>query len=118
MLKKIFFTKPGLHQNCHELENQLISRIKMAREKADKVIVVYGGKFCYVNVDAPTRTMQKLLEEQGPGIGRVQGHPLHGHACRRDDPGKNCSGNGRRRKSLVDDARLAGIPLPGLRRVG
>jgi len=31
----------------------------MAKEKADKVIVVYGGKFCYVNVDEPTRTMQK-----------------------------------------------------------
>ena len=68
----IFYTKPGLHQNCHELENQLISRIKMAREKVDKVIVIYGGKFCYVNVDEPTRTMQKLIDEQGPGIGRVQ----------------------------------------------
>ncbi|EFK08676.1 conserved hypothetical protein [delta proteobacterium NaphS2] len=68
----IFFTKPGLHQNCHELENQLVSRIKMAKEKVDKVIVIYGGKFCYVNVDAPTRTMQKLIDEQGAGIGRVQ----------------------------------------------
>ena len=68
----IFFTKPGLHQNCNELENQLISRIKMAKEKVDKVIVVYGGKFCYVNVDEPTRTMQKLIDEQGSGIGRVQ----------------------------------------------
>ena len=70
--QKIYYTKPGLHQNCQELENQLISRIKMAREKVDKVIVVYGGKFCYVNVDDPTRTMQKLMEEQGAGIGRVQ----------------------------------------------
>ena len=68
----LFYTKPGLHQNCHELENQLVSRIKTAREKLDKVIVVYGGKFCYVNVDEPTRTMQKLIEEQGTGIGRVQ----------------------------------------------
>ena len=71
-VQKIYYTKPGLHQNCHELENQLISRIKMAREKANKVIVVYGGKFCYVNVDEPTRTMQKLIGEQGAGIGRVQ----------------------------------------------
>ena len=70
--QKIYYTKPGLHQNCHELENQLIGRIAMAKEKADKVIVVYGGKFCYVNVDAPTRTMQKVIEEQGPGVGRVQ----------------------------------------------
>ncbi|HKI49246.1 MAG TPA: hypothetical protein VKA69_07955, partial [Desulfobacteria bacterium] len=52
----IFYTKPGLHQNCHELENQLVSRIKMAKEKVEKVIVIYGGKFCYVNVDEPTRT--------------------------------------------------------------
>ena len=69
---KIYYTKPGLHQNCNELENQLVSRIEMAREKVDKVIVVYGGKFCYVNVDQPTRTMQKMLSELGPGIGRVQ----------------------------------------------
>ncbi len=70
--QKIYYTKPGLHQNCHELETQLIERITMAKEKADKVIVVYGGKFCYVNVDEPTRTMQKIIEEQGPGVGRVQ----------------------------------------------
>ena len=70
--QKIYYTKPGLHQNCHELERQLIQRINMAKEKADKVIVVYGGKFCYVNVDIPTRTMQKIIEEQGPRVGRVQ----------------------------------------------
>ena len=70
--QKIYYTKPGLHQNCHELESQLIQRINMAKEKADKVIVVYGGKFCYVNVDIPTRTMQKIIEEQGPRVGRVQ----------------------------------------------
>jgi len=70
--QKIYYTKPGLHQNCHELEKQLIQRITMAKEKTDKVIVVYGGKFCYVNVDEPTRSMQKIIEEQGPGVGRVQ----------------------------------------------
>ncbi len=70
--QKIYYTKPGLHQNCHELERQLIQRINMAKEKVDKVIVVYGGKFCYVNVDIPTRTMQKVIEEQGPRVGRVQ----------------------------------------------
>ena len=70
--QKIYYTKPGLHQDCHELERQLIQRINMAKEKADKVIVVYGGKFCYVNVDIPTRTMQKIIEEQGPRVGRVQ----------------------------------------------
>lgn len=70
--QKIYYTKPGLHQDCHELERQLIQRINMAKEKTNKVIVVYGGKFCYVNVDIPTRTMQKIIEEQGPGVGRVQ----------------------------------------------
>lgn len=70
--QKIYYTKPGLHQNCHELEKQLMERITMAKEKTDKVIVVYGGKFCYVNVDEPTRTMQKIIEEQGPGVGRVE----------------------------------------------
>ena len=70
--QKIYYTKPGLHQNCHELEKQLIERITMAKEKTDKIIVVYGGKFCYVNVDEPTRTMQKIIEEQGPGVGRVE----------------------------------------------
>ncbi|MBL7226111.1 MAG: DUF1638 domain-containing protein [Desulfobacteraceae bacterium] len=70
--QKIYYTKPGLHQDCHELEKQLIQRIIMAKEKTDKVIVVYGGTFCYVNVDEPTRTMQKIIEEQGSGVGRVQ----------------------------------------------
>ena len=70
--QKIYYTKPGLHQDCHELEKQLIQRIIRAKEKTDKVIVVYGGKFCYVNVDEPTRSMQKIIEEQGPGVGRVQ----------------------------------------------
>ena len=34
--QKIYYTKPGLHQNCRELENQLVSRIKMARETVEK----------------------------------------------------------------------------------
>ena len=70
--QKIYYPKPGLHQDCHELEKQLLQRIIMAKEKTGKVIVVYGGKFCYVNVDEPTRSMQKIIEEQGPDVGRVQ----------------------------------------------
>jgi hypothetical protein len=46
-------------------------RIAAAKEKADKVLVVYGGKFCYVNADAPTRTMQKIIAEQGPNVARI-----------------------------------------------
>ena len=68
----IFYTTPGLHQDIPELERQLINRINKAREKADKVLVVYGGKFCYVNVDEPTRLMQNIIEEQGSGVARIQ----------------------------------------------
>jgi hypothetical protein len=70
--KQILYTTPGLHEDPRELEHQLLSRIGKAREKADKVIVVYGGKFCYVNADEPTRTMKRIIEEQGPTVGRIQ----------------------------------------------
>lgn len=68
----IFYTTPGLHQDIPELERQLLSRIRKAEEKRDKVLVVYGGKFCYVNVDEPTRLMQAIIEEQGSGVTRIQ----------------------------------------------
>ena len=68
----IFYTVPGLHQDIHELERQLIARIAKAREHVDRVLVVYGGKFCYVNADEPLRTMQKIIEEQGKGVARIQ----------------------------------------------
>jgi len=67
----LYYTTPGLHQVIPELERQLVSRIKKAREKVDKVLVVYGGKFCYVSVDEPTRRMQTVIEEQGDGISRI-----------------------------------------------
>lgn len=67
----LFFTTPGLHEDIHELERQLLERIRRAREAADKVLVVYGGKFCYVNADDPTRTMQQIISEQGAGVGRI-----------------------------------------------
>ncbi len=67
----LLFTAPGLHQVPGELERQLISRIGQAKEKAPKVLVVFGGKFCYVNVDAPTRTMRAIIEEQGPNVARI-----------------------------------------------
>jgi hypothetical protein len=67
----LFFTTPGLHEDIHELENQLLDRIARAREKAGKVLVVYGGKFCYVNADEPTRTMQKIIAEQGANVARI-----------------------------------------------
>ncbi len=68
----LIFTTPGLHENPRELEHQLIQRIIQAKEKADKVIVVYGGKFCYVNANEPMRTMKKIIEEQGPHVARIE----------------------------------------------
>ncbi len=68
----LYFTTPGLHQNVNELERQLIEKIQKAKEKTEKVIVVYGGKFCYVNVDDPLRTMQTIIDEQGAGVVRIK----------------------------------------------
>jgi hypothetical protein len=68
----LMFTTPGLHEDPRELERQLIQRINQAKEKADKVLVVYGGKFCYVNAHEPMRTMRKIIEEQGPRVTRIE----------------------------------------------
>ncbi|WP_028321909.1 DUF1638 domain-containing protein [Desulfatiglans anilini] len=68
----LFYTTPGLHEDCKELERQLVDRIQRAKEKADKVLVVYGGKFCYVNADNPTRTMRTIISEQGEGVARIE----------------------------------------------
>ncbi|MBN1849423.1 MAG: DUF1638 domain-containing protein [Deltaproteobacteria bacterium] len=68
----LMFTTPGLHEDPRELERQLIQRINQAKEKAEKVLVVYGGKFCYVNAHEPTRTMKKIIEEQGPRVARIE----------------------------------------------
>jgi hypothetical protein len=69
---QLLFTAPGLHQNIPELESQLIRQIEKAKQETGKVIVVYGGKFCYVNVDEPTRLMQTIIEEQGPNVARIE----------------------------------------------
>jgi len=67
----LFFTPPGLHQDVVKLEERLIATIDKAKKKADKIIVIYGGKFCYVNADEPTRTMQEIIEAQGPQVTRI-----------------------------------------------
>ena len=51
--KKILYTKPGRHEVPQELESQLIRQIGTAKKYASKIIVVYGGKFCYINADNP-----------------------------------------------------------------
>ena len=71
-VRSIFFTTPGLHENPRELERQLLRQIIKAKERADNVIVVYGGKFCYVNADEPTRTMKTIIDEQGSNVARLE----------------------------------------------
>ncbi|MEN8245705.1 MAG: DUF1638 domain-containing protein [Thermodesulfobacteriota bacterium] len=68
----LFYTTPGLHQDIPELERQLVRMIDKGKQKAEKVLVIYGGKFCYVNVNEPTRLMQTIIKEQGPRVGRIQ----------------------------------------------
>ena len=70
--RHVFFTTPGLHQDISELEKQLIKFIEKARAVAGGVIVVYGGKYCYVNSDNPTRLMKHIIEEQGSGVVRIE----------------------------------------------
>jgi hypothetical protein len=69
---QILYTRPGLHEKPRELERQLLRRIEKAKNISNKVIVIYGGKFCYVNTHEPTRTMKTIIEERGPGVGRIQ----------------------------------------------
>ncbi len=68
----IFFTTPGLHQNIHELEQQLTRMVEKAKSVAAGVIVVYGGKYCYVNPDEPTRLMESIIRQLGPNVVRIQ----------------------------------------------
>jgi hypothetical protein len=70
--RHIFYTTPGLHERPKELEKQLLHRVEIAKEKASKVIVIYGGKFCYVNADEPTRTMKTIIEELGHEVVRIK----------------------------------------------
>jgi len=67
----LLFTTPGLHQDIPELERQLLRKIEQGRQLAEKVLVVYGGKFCYVNVDNPTRRMQDIVAELGDDVARI-----------------------------------------------
>lgn len=68
---RIAYTSPGLHQDSPELERQLVAHIRKAREKGFKVLVVYGGKFCYVNANQPARLMQTIIDAQGPDVARI-----------------------------------------------
>jgi hypothetical protein len=67
--KKILYIKPGRHDVARELEDQLIRQIGTAKKYAPNIVVVYGGKFCYVNADNPYRKIDTIIQEQlEPGI--------------------------------------------------
>jgi hypothetical protein len=67
--RKILYTKPGRHEVPRELESQLIRQIGTAKKYAPNIIVVYGGKFCYVNADDLYRKIDTIIQEQlEPGV--------------------------------------------------
>jgi len=73
--RKILYTKPGRHEIPRELERQLVRQIGMAKKYASNIIVVYGGKFCYVNADDLYRNIDTIIEEQiesGIKISRIK----------------------------------------------
>jgi hypothetical protein len=66
--KEIAYTTPGRHEVLKELESQLIEKINKVKQHRQKIIVVYGGKFCYVNIDNPYRTIDTIIAEQATKI--------------------------------------------------
>lgn len=72
---KILYTTPGLHQDIVEMENQLIKQINTAKKYAKKIIIIYGGTYCYINTKDPLRTIDTVideLKEDGYFINRIQ----------------------------------------------
>jgi len=69
--RRILYTKPGRHEDPKELALLLLQQIENARNHAEKIIVVYGGKFCYINPSDPGKTIDMIIQEQGPGVSRI-----------------------------------------------
>ena len=69
--RKVLFTKPGRHEDPIELESQLIDKINLARKYSENIIVVYGGKYCYINIKNPNRTVDDLIKLQSKNISRI-----------------------------------------------
>lgn len=66
-VRKIIYTTPGRHEVLKELERQLVEKINLAKQHSKKIIIVYGGKYCYVNIDDPYITIDTIIREQGTG---------------------------------------------------
>jgi hypothetical protein len=69
--EKILYIKPGRHENPIELESQLIDKINLAKKFSQNIIVVYGGKYCYINIKEPNRTIDDIIKQQGGNISRI-----------------------------------------------
>jgi hypothetical protein len=69
---RIEYTKPGRHEVPRELEQQLVERIARAKKHREAVIVVYGGKFCFIDLSNPGRTIDRVIEEQGRNLARIE----------------------------------------------
>ncbi|MDA8443434.1 MAG: DUF1638 domain-containing protein [Peptococcaceae bacterium] len=72
---KLIYTTPGLHQEPLVLDEQLQKQLALAKQEAKKIIVVYGGKYCYINMREPMRTIDTVIEEMqedGYYIARTQ----------------------------------------------
>ena len=65
--RKIIYTTPGHNEVIKQLERKLIEKINLAKQHSKKIIIVYGGKFCYVNIDDPYRTIDTVIREQETG---------------------------------------------------
>ncbi len=70
--RRILYTKPGRHEVPRELESQLVEGIGNAKSYTERVIVVYGGKFCYIDVNDPARSIDRVIAEQAQGVSRIR----------------------------------------------
>jgi len=69
---KILYTRPGRHEVPGELESQLTEKIKIAKNYSKKIIVVYGGKYCYINIKEPNKSIDSIIASQGAGVQRIK----------------------------------------------
>jgi hypothetical protein len=69
--RKMLYTRPGRHDDPKDLEIRLVRRVRQAKTYADRVIVVYGGKFCYIHAGDPYRSMDSIIEELGSDVVRI-----------------------------------------------
>lgn len=81
----LLYTLPGLHQDTGELEKQLIKYMAKAKENVRDVIVVYGGRYCYVNPDNPTRQMKNIIDEPGIHVTRLEASHCMGMLASEDE---------------------------------